>query len=175
MRNAWADEFEQNIRSMNCADEHHSECSHIAGAAAGLNPRRFRLEAGLMLCKCPCHASCPLTSTRMAVRSAIWYDGCSCPGADQERVRQDQSSAEMKAQDQARHEAFEAVRAQAAGQTQQEVRDLYIAELRARGLPIPPDVFLDAEAAAFTGNYLPGLTLLGRSLKDLASIFRHLG
>jgi hypothetical protein len=175
MRNAWADEFERGIRSAACADDRHRDCAHLAGFAAGLNPRRFRLEAGAMVCKCPCHASCPVATTRMAVQRDFWATSCICPGAEYERVIWKQERAERQVRDQLSQEAFEAVRAQAHGRTRQEVRDLYVAELRARSLPVPADDILDADAAAFTGNYLPGLTLLGRSLKDLASLVRHLG
>src|ERR1700691_731766 len=81
MRNLWAEAFERDLRSMACADDRHDNCSHLAGAVAGLNPRRLRLEAGLTICKCPCHASCPVASSRMAVSPADWEGRCSCPGA----------------------------------------------------------------------------------------------
>lgn len=65
---------------------------------------------------------------------------------------------------QLRREAAKAVRARAAGKSREELKDLYTAELRSRGLKIPPEEILDANIDAITGNYLPTFRLLGRSL-----------
>ncbi len=67
-------------------------------------------------------------------------------------------------------EASHAVRAKARGKSRQEIRDLYEAELRSRGLPIPSEEVLAANVDAITGNYLPGARLLGRSLADIAKL-----
>jgi hypothetical protein len=67
-------------------------------------------------------------------------------------------------------EAFQAVRARGAGRSQEEIRELYIAELRSRGLDIPPEEALNAGVAAVTGNYFPSARLLGRSLADVAKL-----
>jgi CHAD domain-containing protein len=45
-------------------------------------------------------------------------------------------------------EAFKAAQASAAGQDREQLKDLYVAELRARGLNIPDDEVLDAAIEA---------------------------
>jgi hypothetical protein len=80
MHTPWADEFERALRSQACARDRHDACSHLTGYGGGLNPRRLRLEFGAMLCKCECHSSCPVTSSRAAVRVRTWREMCSCPG-----------------------------------------------------------------------------------------------
>ena len=72
---------------------------------------------------------------------------------------------------QLRREAAEAVRARAAGKSREELKDLYIAELRSRGLNIPREQILDANIDAITGNYLPAFRLLGQSLASLGRLF----
>ncbi|HYZ54485.1 MAG TPA: hypothetical protein VE733_13430 [Streptosporangiaceae bacterium] len=95
----------------------------------------------------------------MTIPLATWRESCSCPGA-----------ARQEREDQARMEAFQAVRARGAGRSQEEIRELYIAELRSRGLDIPPEEALNAGVAAVTGNYFPSARLLGRSLADVAKL-----
>jgi hypothetical protein len=73
---------------------------------------------------------------------------------------------------QARREAFDAAKAQAAGKTREQIRDLYMAELRARGLDMPPDQTLDAEVDAIAGYYRPAMRLMGQALRDLPKIVR---
>jgi hypothetical protein len=48
------------------------------------------------------------------------------------------------------------VRAAAQGKTRGEIRDLYVAELRARGQDIPAEPFLDAGIDVLTGHLLRG-------------------
>jgi hypothetical protein len=54
--------------------------------------------------------------------------------------------------------AAQAVREVAAGKSREQVKDLYLAELRARGLVIPAADFLEAQVDALAGNLwkLPG-------------------
>jgi hypothetical protein len=73
---------------------------------------------------------------------------------------------------QARREAFDAAKAQAAGKNRQEIRDLYEAELRARVLEIPPEEILDAEVDAITGDYRHVIGLMGRALSDVPKFVR---
>jgi hypothetical protein len=89
MHNPWADEFEREQRSRDCAHGTHDDCPHLDGFGGGLNPRRLRLESGAGLCQCQCHSSCPVTSKRMAVPLATWRESCGCPGAAAERSRQE--------------------------------------------------------------------------------------
>jgi hypothetical protein len=110
----------------------------------------------------------------------VWRESCSCAGAEQERRRQDQAGVEFpdfrehmarhQRDSQSRREASHAVRAKARGKSREEIRDLYEAELRSRGLPIPSEDVLAANVDAITGNYLPGARLLGRSLADIAKL-----
>jgi hypothetical protein len=71
---------------------------------------------------------------------------------------------------QLRREAVQAARARAAGRSRDEIKDLYITELRARGLKSPPDAVLDADVAAITGDYLPSARLLGHSLATVGEL-----
>lgn len=174
MFSRWADEFERMHRSLPCLRGSHGACPHLCGLGDGLNPGRLRLEFGAALCKCDCHTGCPLAGDKMAVPVKTWRDLCSCPGA--EAARQDLAGApdfdeymaRFRRDAELRRDADEAVRAQAAGRSREEVRDLYISELRSRGLPIPSDDVLDAKVDAILGDYLPAARLFGQNLADLA-------
>jgi hypothetical protein len=114
----------------------------------------------------------------MAVPVNMWREMCSCAGAEHERRRQREAGTEFpdsnehiarfQRDSQARHDAFQAVRANAAGKSRAEIRDLYVFELQSRGLPIPPEDVLDTRVDAILGDYLPTARLLGRSLANLA-------
>jgi len=181
VRNRWADEFERAHRTPACLRGAHDDCPHLYGFGGGLNPRRLRLEFGAGLCKCECHSSCPVTCRRVTVQAQTWRQSCSCPGAAAERARQDEAGEEFpdfreemakyQRASQLRREAAEAVRARAAGKSREELKDLYIAELRSRGLNIPREEILDANIDAITGNYLPAFRLLGQSLASLGRLF----
>jgi hypothetical protein len=154
-------------RSMACAADSHQDCGHLSGAIRRRVSRR--LESAISLCRCPCHAACPLAA-RAPVPLTIWQQLCTCPGAARQRAwkedadepwpgareQRDRDQREWQERRDARKEAFRAVRAAARGKTRSEIRDLYIAELRARGLDISPEPFLDAEIDVLTGNLLRG-------------------
>jgi hypothetical protein len=81
--------------------------------------------------------------------------------------------------DQARREAFQAVRRAAAGKSRDELRELYLAELRARGLEPPSEQGLAATVEHIAGNPIPagrlavhGLAQLGKGAVALARLFR---
>ena len=102
-----------------------------------------------------------------------WYDSCTCPGADQERQSLDDAGVnpdfgarreESRNRSRARKEAFTAAKAHAAGKNREEIRQLYLAELRARDLQIPADPLLDTAIDSLTGNPLPAARLLGHQL-----------
>jgi len=76
---------------------------------------------------------------------------------------------------QARKEAMDAVRVRAAGLSREQIKDLYQAELRARGLEVSPDVILDAHVSVIAGDCHPDVRLLGRALADLARLLGGLG
>jgi hypothetical protein len=78
--------------------------------------------------------------------------------------------AQARRRSQTRREAFDAAKAQAAGKTREQIRDLYAAELRSRRLEMPPGEILDAEMDAITGDYRPGMRLMGRALSDLPKL-----
>jgi hypothetical protein len=111
-------------------------------------------------------------------------ESCSCAGAEEERRRQDQAGMEFpdfkEHRDQyqrdaeSRREAFRAVRAEAAGRSREEIRVLYEAELRSRGLSIPSHNILDANADAITGNFIPLARLMGQSLTGVAKLLRDI-
>lgn len=76
------------------------------------------------------------------------------PGFKEHREKEQRQSRERS---DACKQAFQAARAAAPGKTRDEVRDLYIAELRARGQEVPPEPFLGAEVDLLTGQGLRGL------------------
>jgi hypothetical protein len=152
------------------------------GFGGGLNPRRLRLEFGAGLCKCKCHSPCPVTSKRITVSVQAWRESCTCPGAETERIRRDRAGTEFpdfdelwaksRQRSQSRREAFQAVRASAAGKTREEVKALYIAELRSRSLKIPEEEVLDALVDALIGNYVNSVRHMGRTVYDIWRAFR---
>ncbi len=159
----------------------------------GFNPRRLRLEFGAGLCPCACHSTCPVTITanRLTVPMKTWHTSCSCPGAEQERQRfaedgfEIRDFGEMREDAQrlarARKEAYEAARARAAGKSRAEIREIYLAERRTRGLKVPSERILDAVVERIiTGNPLPaariageGLVRMGKSLYEISKLFRQ--
>lgn len=187
MRNPWADEFERDHQAPSCRHGEHQDCPHGVGLAGGLNPRRFRLELGMGLCSCSCHAGCPLSDGRRAVPPSAWRESCSCPGAAPERARQardgteppdfGQVFAEKQRQSELRREAIQAVRAGAAGKSGEQIREMLLAERRARGLADPSDHILDANVEAIQGNYGPALREASRTVARIAEgaaqIFRE--
>jgi len=99
---------------------------------------------------------------------------CTCPGADLPRQRIDEAGAEIldsgelrekvKRETQARSDAFRAARDRAAGRSRDEVRQIYLAELRSRGLPAPSESRLHAAVERIMGNPLPSARLAGEDL-----------
>lgn len=125
---------------------------------------------------------------RITVPFKVWRESCTCPGADAERHRLDGAGIsdppdfdelreEAQRRSRARREAFEATRARSAGKSREEIREIYAAELRARGLKVPPEPVLDAVADRISGNPLPAIRLAGESLarmgKALYDLSRH--
>jgi hypothetical protein len=180
-------------RTLACTRETHRECPHFVGmGGGGLNPRRLRLEFGTVLCQCPCHGACPLSGTgRWAVPFKLWRDSCACPGADRARQRMAETGGEPPSfreirerqhqTDQARREAFQATRRAAAGKNRDEIRELYLAELRARGLQPPPEQSLAATVEHLAGNPIPaarlavhGVAQLGKGAVALARLLRDI-
>jgi hypothetical protein len=106
-----------------------------------------------------------------------WYTSCTCPGAEQERRAIDEAGIEIRDFDELREEtrrrslvrkeAFGAARARAAGESREEIREIFVAELRARDLKIPAEPVLDAVVEYITGNPLPAARVLGESLVQI--------
>jgi hypothetical protein len=180
--------FTRVARTGACIRGLHPQCPHLLGIGGGINPRRLRLEAGVILCACECHESCPLAGdaqpafpARLTVPTRAWLESCACPGADAERTRLEQAGTELpdfdalraksRQKHQSRRDAFEAAKAQAAGKTREEVKELYLAELRARGQELPSQEILDANVAALNGDYLPVARLIGRAVISSAKLF----
>jgi hypothetical protein len=185
MGNPWADANERVLRTVACFRGVHGDCPHLmSGFGGGFNPRRLRLEFGGLLCECDCHSSCPVASNRRSVSIPVWRELCTCPGAEAERARHDQARtsfpdfdfhqewARSRQRSQSRQEAFQAARARAAGKTREEIKALYIAELRSRNLKIPEGDVLDAIVDALTGHYVTAARLIGRSVADLWKFLR---
>jgi hypothetical protein len=104
----------------------------------------------------------------MPVSLPVWQQLCACPGAEQQRAwneeqgepwpgaeeYREKEQRESQERCEAHRQATRAAREAAPGKTRDEVRDLYIAELRARGLKVPPEPFLGAEIDLLTGHPL---------------------
>lgn len=166
MRNWMADVFERSLRSPACADGTHDDCPHMCGYGGGPNPRRLRLESGVVLCKCECHSSCPVTGKRTAVPEAEWRESCTCSGTEGERTRRDQADGSSRGY----LEALDTARARAAGMSREEVKDVYEAELHSRGLEPPPEPVIDACVEAIARYCGREAGLAGRSLASLAKL-----
>lgn len=171
-------EHDQIPRTLTCARDAHRECPHFGGMGGGLNPRRLRLEFGTALCRCSCHSICPLGGTsRWFVPFKVWRDSCTCPGADRTRQRMAETGTEPPSLDEmrerqqrdskARKEAFQAARRAATGKSRDEIRELYVAELRSRGLEPPGEPFLSAAVEHIAGNPVPAARLVAYSVAGL--------
>lgn len=161
--------YDQGDWSRACAGDAHQECGHVAmGTRRRVSPAR--LQSTIVLCRCSCHAACPLAG-RTPVSLTVWQQLCPCPGGERQRAwkedpdepwpgakeaweRQERRS---RARREARKEAFEAAREAAPGKSREEIKDLYVAELWSRGQDVPPGPLLEAEIDALTGHPLRGL------------------
>jgi hypothetical protein len=171
-------EFDQSHQGPSCMRSAHQACPHFVAIGGGFNPRRLRPEFGAALCRCSCHAGCPVAGSRMAVPVKLWRESCDCPGADEKRQRLNAAGieppdfgeirAEAERRSGARREAFQAARLASAGKSTTEIQDLYAAELRARGLRIPREEVLAAAADRIRGNPLPSYKLAGEGLVQMS-------
>jgi hypothetical protein len=108
----------------------------------------------------------------MPVSLTIWQQLCICPGAEEQRAwkedrdeqrpgvtreSRERDRREWRERHEARMQALRAVSAARHGKTRDELRDLYVAELRARGQKVPPGPFLEADIDQLTGHPLRGL------------------
>ncbi len=185
MPDRWT-EFNEMFRTRACARDAHTDCPHLIDIGGGIDPRRFPPGFGVGLCGCSCHASCPVTVTtrRMTVPAKTWYTSCTCPGAGQAWQRMNEAGSgfpdfgevlqEEQRRARARKDAFEATRAGAGGRNRREVREIYVRELRSRGLRIPADNALDAVVERINGNPLPTARLLGKGLVETGRMLHGL-
>lgn len=165
-------------RSRACARDAHRDCGHV-GTAARRPVFPDRLQSIIALCRCGCHAACPLAD-RMPVPLTVWQQLCACPGAEQQRVwkedpndpfpgyreMRDRGQRESRERNEAGTAAFRAAREAAPGKSREEVRDVYISELRARGQEIPPEPFLGATLDLLTGRWLRGLRSIRKVMRN---------
>jgi hypothetical protein len=141
---------ERLLPSPACLDGMHEECGHWHGSGSAFNFRRLRREGFTILCRCDCHSSCPVTSEINTVGDRAWRQSCTCPGSEAIRRMLDEFGilpfgirdfremwAKSRNELQSRREAFKAAEASAAGQDRGQLKDLYAAELSARGLKMP--------------------------------------
>jgi hypothetical protein len=185
MSGSWA-ELGQADKSPACARDAHSDCAHLFGMGGGFNPRRLRPEFGCGLCPCSCHAPCPvaLSGKRITVPLQTWRESCTCPGAEQERRSLEQDGAdppdfdemfkEARRRSRARKEAFQATQARFAGKSRDEIREMLVAELTARGLKKPSDTILDAIVDRISGNPQPAGRLAAESLVQVGKALHEL-
>jgi hypothetical protein len=156
------------FRSRSCVSGAHESCGHLGHGSMLSHDGRLVL----MLCRCDCHAACALATGVPLVPQAIWVGLCTCPGTelaearlaeaereapdfpDVERMRErrEERARERQAERAAGRAAWEAARAAADGKSRAQAREVYVAELRARGLAVPSDLVLDAAADAIARN-----------------------
>ena len=156
-------------RSGACTGERHADCGHLLGISRG-----WDAPPDVLLCQCSCHSKCPLADQFLLATREVWPAQCICPGTDRVADKLDEAereepphfddferqwqerraNAERESQQRqaARREAFEAARAAATGKSRAEIREIYVAELHARGLTVPSDLVLDAYADAIARN-----------------------
>jgi hypothetical protein len=156
-------------RSRACAGDVHQACGHVAFASPPVPGHRA--ESTIMLCRCSCHRACALGRRTETIAATVWQRCCTCPGAEHERTSHADPGhglpgfeefwaawkTESRQRSEAHKEAFEAARSVASGMTGDEIRDLYIAELRARGLEIPSEPLLAAAVDVLSGHPRAGL------------------
>jgi hypothetical protein len=161
--------YEHVLPAPACLEGMHEECGHWHGSRGAFNYRRLRHEGFTNLCRCDCHSSCPVSNEKYTVGDQAWRQSCTCPGAEAMRRMLDEFGtlpfgirdfremwAKSRNELQSRREAFKAAQASPAGQDREHLRDLYAAELRARGLKILDDEVLDAAIEAHmreAGNF----------------------
>lgn len=190
MANRGSDEFAQGMRNPDCLRERHVECSHLFGAAPGFFRTPLSSEHEVFLCTCECHVHCPVSGERRPLPGLVtataraWRASCTCPGSQAGRGQWERLGytppapgelfAAARRRQQSRREAFNAAKAHSAGKTREEVRERYVAELRARGEEPPRDPEdLDATVSAITGNFLPTIRLIGRRSVEAVRHFRR--
>jgi hypothetical protein len=144
------------------------------------------LQSTIVLCRCPCHSACPVTGWRHVPLTA-WQELCACPGekpqrawkedvddawpgAREERERQEAASRDRE---QARKHAFEAARVAAAGKTRDQVRQIYLTELRARGQETPSEPLLEAQIDLLVGRPIGALAKLWHAVTRPDSSAEH--
>jgi hypothetical protein len=141
------DKGERVLSSPACLEGMHEECGHWQGCGGAFSSRRLRRVGFTILCRCDCHSSCPVTNEEHTAGDQAWRRSCTCPGAEAVRRIRDEFGVqpfgvrdlrEMWAKSRnglrSRREAFKAAQASAAGQDREQLKELYVAELRARGL-----------------------------------------
>jgi hypothetical protein len=150
----------------------HEDCGHLGHGRL----LRHDGRVALVLCRCGCHSACALAGRLPVVSRAIWVGLCTCPGTDlaearlaeaerdarevpdvgrllrEQREQREKRDRERQEERAAGREAWEATRAAAAGSSRAQVREIYVAELRTRGLTVPSDLVLDATADAIVRN-----------------------
>jgi hypothetical protein len=187
MRDAMWEELRGDLLTPACRRGLHAECPHKATVGGGFNPRRLRFETGAGLCTCGCHQACPaVDDIRIAIPVRFWRDRCTCPGAAAERQRLEEAGFDFRdpgerfekrrQRPQVRRDALQAVRAASGGKTRDEVRQLYVDEMRSRGVDLPREDIVEAHLDWIAGNPLPALRIGGESLaqagKGIADLIR---
>jgi hypothetical protein len=102
----------------------------------------------------------------MPVLLTVGQARCTCPGAERLRAWTEDPRALLEYH-KASKQVFHPVRRAARGKSRDEVRDLYIAELRKRGQEVPPELFLEAHLDFLTGQEVRGFRKVWKVARDL--------
>ena len=75
-----------------------------------------------------------------------------------------------KRQSAARFEAFKAARDQSAGRSREEIREIYLAELRSRDVPIPSEDMVDRTVESIIGGPMVSVRQMGEGLIETGKL-----
>ncbi len=101
-----------------------------------------------------------------------WKEAIDDPWPSAREQRERQSTAERHRR-QARQQAFEAAREAAAGKTRDQVRQIYLDELRARGQHTPSEPLLEAQIDMLVGRPIRALARLWHAFTRPDSSFEE--
>lgn len=161
-----------------CVRGSHQDCGHVGGGGRRL-ASSHQLQSIVALCRCPCHVACPLAD-HMPVSLTAWQQLCKCPGGERYRSwkedpgdpwpgyqeYREQEQRDSRQRSEARKQAFQVARDAAPGKNRDEIREFYLAELRARGQEVPPEPVLEAEMDLMTGHPLRGVRKIWKAVRN---------
>jgi hypothetical protein len=151
-------------KSSDCDDGRHIECGHRLGNVGHL----FRKveTPQITLCQCDCHSSCPIASDE-AIPESVWYQQCSCPGAEESKQQHRAWAEERATRKRTTQEICSTV--DATGKGRAEIRAELELAYRRRGIE-PNPYELDGISSAMEAASGPSLLAVPRMLGSLGRL-----